>query len=119
MLPVLAALGLFLTPFKATLTAPTHRPKVNARWSYSVSVVDSAGKPLRARLTAQVVDPFGGTHPVQVGTSTKNIVRLPFRGTFRDFVQWPPESRGFKLTFRATVTSGGRSVELTYWVRPR
>jgi hypothetical protein len=119
MLAVLAALGLFLTPFKATLSAPTHHPKVNARWSYSVRVVGPAGKPLRARLTAQVVDPFGGTHPVEVGTSTKDIVRLPFKGTFRDFVQWPPESRGFRLTFRVAVMSAGRTVELTYWVRPR
>ena len=119
MIPVLAVLPVSAAPFKATLTAPTHVPKVNARWSYSVRAVDPAGKAVRGRITVQVLDPFGGVHPVEFGDTTKNVVRFPFNGTFKDFVRWPLEARGFKLSLRVTVASGGRAVRLTYWVTPR
>jgi hypothetical protein len=118
MVILVAALAL-AAPFKVTLVAPTHTPKVNARWNYSVRAVDAVGKPLRGRVTVQIVDPFGGVHPVAFGNTVRNIVNLPFRGTFRDFVRWPRESRGFRLTFRITVASGGKAVRRTYWVKPR
>ncbi len=92
---------------KVTLTAPGHTPKVNVHWSYSVSAT-SGGKPAPAKVTAQIVDPIGGVHPVQFGTSTKNIVNWPFKGTFRDFIIWPPSSAvGIPLTFRLTVQVRG------------
>jgi len=116
---LLAALAALAVPFKVTFTAPTHAPKVNERWNYSVRAVDAGGKPLRARLSAQVVDPFGGVHPVEFGASTKNVVNIPFTGTFRDYVKWPPESKGFRLRFRVSVRSSGKVVRLTYWIRPR
>ena len=116
---LLAAALVAAAPFNVTLTAPTHTPKASARWAYTVRATDQKGHVVRGRITVQVVDPFGGVHPAQVGRTTKNIVNLPFRGTFRDFVEWPAESRGFKLTFRVTVTSGGKAVRTTYWVRPR
>jgi hypothetical protein len=115
----LIAAVLALAPFHVTLTAPTHTPKANSRWKYAVRAVDRRGKAVHGRITVQVVDPFGGVHPAQFGTTTKNIVNFPFKGTFHDFVEWPSESRGFKLTFRVTVTSGGKSVRTTYWVKPR
>ena len=115
----LAAALIVLTPFKVSLEAPTHRPKVNARWFYTVKAVDSSGKPLKGRLTVQVVDPFGGVHPVEFGNTQRNIVNFRFTGRFRDYVKWPAESRGFRLRFRVTVTSGGRAVRLTYWIKPR
>jgi hypothetical protein len=70
-------------------------------------------------VTVQIVDPFGGVHPVQFGNTKRNIVNFRFTGTFRDFVKWPRASRGFRLTFRATVTSGGKAVRVRYWVKPR
>jgi hypothetical protein len=115
----LAAALLVLTPFKVTLKAPTHTPKVNSRWNYSVLAVDRAGKPLKARLTVQIVDPFGGAHPVELGKTHRNVVDLGFTGRFRDYVEWPAESRGFRLTFRVTVRSGGKTARVGYWVRPR
>jgi hypothetical protein len=119
MAALFAALALATPAFHVTFTAPTHTPKVAARWNYTVTATDRAGKQLRARITAQVVDPFGGVHPVEYGSSTRNITNIRFTGTFRDYVEWPSESRGFKLTFRVTVTSGGKAVRTTYWVRPR
>ena len=118
MVPLLVALAL-APPFKVALAAPTHTPKANARWTWAVRAVDLAGKPLKGRLTAQVVDPFGGVHPVEFGKSTKPITNLRFAGTYRDFVEWPSEARGFKLTFRVTVASAGKAVRTTYWVKPR
>ena len=106
-------------PFRATLTAPTHTPKVNVHWRYAITVTDLKSKPIRARLTVQVVDPFGMAHPVEFGTSTRNIVNWPFVGVFRDFAVWPPESRGFRLTFRAIVKTAKGKVTLTYWVKSR
>lgn len=121
---LIAALALVLTPaaaaapFKATLTAPTHTPKVNAYWYYTVHATRN-GKPIRATVTVQIVDSFGGAHPVQYDNTTKNIVNRPFTGKFRDYVQFPPDSRGFKVTFRAIVRALHAKVTLTYWVKPR
>jgi hypothetical protein len=106
-------------PFHATLKAYTHAPKVTAHWPYEVHVTDAAGHPLRARLTVQIVDPFGGIHPVEFDCCKRNIVDHPFRGVFRDRVEYPPEARGFKVTFRAIVKVGARKVLLNYWVKPR
>ena len=38
-------------PFKATLHAPTHTPRVNKPWPISIRVTDRSGHPIRARLT--------------------------------------------------------------------
>jgi len=116
---LLAAALVAAAPFKVTLTAPTHTPKATARWVYSVRATDAKGRLVKGQITVQIVDPFGGAHPVQFGRTTRNIVNFPFRGTFRDFVQWPAESRGFKLTFRVTVKSGGKAVRTNYWIKPR
>jgi hypothetical protein len=105
--------------FRATFTAPTHTPKANAKWYYTVRVRNLQGKPIRATITAQVVDPFGGVHPVQYGSTTKNITNRPFTGVFRDYVQFPPESQGLRVTFRAIVKALGGKRVLTYWVKPR
>jgi hypothetical protein len=105
-------------PVTATFTAATHTPKVNAKWFYSVRVT-RGGKPVRATVTPQIVDPFGGVHPVPFGCCTKNVVNHPFTGVFKDYAIYPPESRGFKLTFRVTIRVGAVRRVLTYWVRAR
>jgi hypothetical protein len=101
-----------------SLVAPTHTPAVNAKWSYSLRAA-KAGAPVRATVTVQIVDPFGGVHAVELGCCKRKIVNLPFSGTFRDYIRFPPESRGFKLTLRFTVRAAGVKRVVTYWVRPR
>ena len=125
LLPAVAALALVpvsqagaAAPFKAVLTAATHTPKVNAKWYYTVRATRN-GKPIRATLTVQVVDSFGGVHPAQYDNTNKNIVNRPFTGVFRDYNQFPPESRGFRLTVRATVKALGAKVVLKYWIQAR
>lgn len=106
-------------PFKVTLTAPTHAPAVNKRWPYEVRVVDSSGKPMPAKITAQVVDPIGAVHAVEFGLSHKTVTNWPIRGIFKDFVIWPPDSQGFQLTFRVIVTAAGGKQTLTYPVKAK
>ncbi len=103
---------------KVAVTAPGHTPKIGVHWNYSVSVT-RAGAPAAATVTAQIVDPIGGVHPVERGNSTKNIVNWPFKGTFSDFIIWPASSAvGLPLTFRLTVRSDGATKVIRYVVTP-
>jgi hypothetical protein len=115
----LAAAGSLLAaaPVQATLTAPTHTPKIKTRWYYTVRVTQG-GEPAGAKITAQIVDPIGGVHPVEFGPTTKKITNFPFKGTFRDYIIWPPESRGVPLTFRVIVRVATVKKTLLYRVTP-
>ena len=113
-----ARTGASASTFRASLSAPTHTPKANVKWRYAVHA-SRDGKPVRARLTAQIVDPIGGTHPVLYANTKRKLVNWPFRGTFRDYATWPGSSRGIPLTFRVTVVSGGDRRVLRYRVTPR
>ena len=106
------------TAVKVTLTAPGHAPRIGQRWAYAVHAT-SGGKPVAGRITAQIVDPLGGAHAVNFGTTSKPIVNRPFTGVFRDFVLWPGSSRGIPLRFRVTVVAGGAKKVIDYPVTPR
>jgi hypothetical protein len=120
----LVALALPLTAgsttpaFKIKFTAPTHTPKVNQRWPWSIKVTTNAGRLLPARISAVVIDPIGGIHPVEFGCCKNRFVTdVGIMGTFRDFVQYPLAAKGYRITFRVTVktTLGRRAVR--YWVK--
>ncbi len=108
----LAVLGLVVVPvalaatgWRATLKAPAANPKVNVKWHYSVTAKDLKGHSLTGTVTATLTDPIGGVHPIDYGPSkpVRPITNWPFKGTFRDYVTFPPESRGFPLTLRWAV----------------
>src|ERR687887_1621975 len=106
--------------FRVSLSAPTHTPRAGAaKWWYVVRATTLAGRPLSGRLTVAVVDPLGTAHYAEVGTTRRKLRNYPFAGRYRDFAQWPAASRGFRLTFRVTVRSLGRSRTVSYWVKPR
>jgi len=105
-------------PLHVTLAAPGHAPRVATHWNYTVRATRD-GKPVAARLTAQIVDPIGGRHPITFDASTKPITNWPFKGTFRDYVTWPSSSRGVPLTLRLVVRSGGQTKVIRYGVVPR
>jgi hypothetical protein len=113
-LELLVALAL---PFKATLHAPTHTPRVNRPWPIWIRVTDRAGRPIRARLTMRFL--FAG---VPVGKVDNGRV-YTFTGTWRERkgeeITFPAEGRGHRLTFQALVTARGRTAKLNYWVQPR
>ena len=105
--------------FRLTLAAPTHTPPAGkAKWWYVVRAT-AAGKPVRGKLTVEVVDPLGTAHVAEVGTTTRKLRGYPFSGRYRDFAQWPPAARGYRLTFRVIVAARGESRTVDYWVRPR
>ena len=111
-------LGGSAAPVRVAIVAPNSTPKVNTHWNYTVRV-SSGGKPVSGRLTEQIVDPLGGSHPVQLGLTKTNITNRPIKGTFRDFIIWPASSRGIPLTLRVVVTVGQGKHVLTYSVTPR
>ena len=106
-------------PLKDTLSGPSHSPKINKRWYYVVKVTQS-GKPARVKITAQIVDPLGGTHPVEFGPTTKKIINWPITGTYRDYIIWPTSSRGIPLKLRITLVGAhGTRAVVSYAVVPR
>ena len=105
--------------FKATLIASTHTPKVNTNWFYVLSVTDAKGKLVKASVTAQLVDPFGGVHAVEFGCCKATLAKHMFTGVFGDYVKFPPEAQGVKLVFRLTVTALGAKRVLAYRINPR
>jgi len=105
-------------PLKVAVVAPGHTPTIGKRWYYTVHAT-RGGKPVRGRLTAVIVDPIGTSHPVEFGTSTKQITNIAFSGTFRDFIIWPADALGIPLTLRITVRSGGGKAGYDYHVIPR
>jgi len=116
---IIVALGLLVvSPLQVTLTASGHTPTVNTRWGYAVRAT-TQGKPVSARLTAEIVDPIGGSHFVQFGKTTKNVRNWPFKGEFRDFIIWPRSSRGIPLKLRITVRTAAAKKIVTYAVIPR
>jgi hypothetical protein len=120
----MAVLAAALASLVVTFTAPGHSPRIGTsetvgpKWYYVVKVTQ-AGRPVPARLTLQIVDPLGTAHPVQVAMSAAPITSYPIRGTYRDFLIFPPASRGIPLTIRATIVSGAARRVLTYVVTPR
>jgi hypothetical protein len=106
-------------PFRATLTAPTHTPKVNARWYYTVHLTDLKGRALRGTVTAQIKDPLGNLHYSTYDGTNRNIRNFPFTGRFRDYAQFPAASAGFTLTVRVTVKAKGAQRVLNWWIRAR
>jgi hypothetical protein len=94
------------TTLHVGLATTTSKPKAGVHWPYTVTARLN-GKPAKGTVTAQIVDPLGTVHPVQFGANTKNVTRIPFKGTFKDWVIWPKDAIGYPLTFRVIVRSGG------------
>ena len=103
--------------FKATLSAPTHRPHVNRPWPVTIRATDAGGHPIRARLTMRLL--YNG---IAVGKVDNGRV-YTFSGVWREKkgaeIEYPSESRGQRLTFQALITARGQTVKLNYWVKPR
>jgi hypothetical protein len=117
MLALIGVLVALSAPFKATLDAPTHTPRINTPWVISIRVVDLQGHPIRARLTMRFL--YAG---VPVGKVDNGRV-YTFVATWREKkgqeIKFPTASRGQRLTFQALVTARGHTTKLNYWVQPR
>ncbi len=117
-----APAGAAKLPFKATLTAAGHSPKVKSTWKYHVRVTDLKGHPIAAKISSFIVDPLGTKHPVEFdGTGTNPIVKnYSFFGNFCDSITWPVSSGvGVTLKFETVIVTAGGRTTLAYAVAPR
>ena len=117
---LLAPAAATAAPARVVFRAPTHTPKVNVRWPWSITVSTQAGTPLAATISVAIVDPLGGVHPVEYDCcKEKFITNVKIKGRFADKVIYPLASKGFRVVFRVTVkTAGGRRV-VNYWIKAR
>ena len=100
-----------LLPFRATLTAPTHTPRVGQAWGYAVFVRDLAGHRIGGVVVPQVIY---RRHKIDT------VGWLKFKnGVFRRAYRWPAVDRGRSLVFRVTVIAKGGSKRLEYRVNVR
>ena len=93
---------------KVAVKAPTHRPKANAPWHYSVAVT-AKGKPQPARIYLQIM--YRGNSVGNIGT---HIVP---NGKWAETIRWPAASRGHNLVFSVRAVSNGRFAEAKYPIR--
>jgi hypothetical protein len=104
--------------FNVAFHAAKHTPKVNERWPWSVRVTTKAGKPMAATISAVVVDPIGGVHPVEYGCCKKKfITNVKIKGRFADYVQYPLAAKGYRVTFRVIVKTALGTRTVKYWVK--
>ena len=107
-------------PPRVVFRAPTHTPKVNVRWPWSITVSTQAGTPLAATISVAIVDPLGGVHPVEYDCCKKRFITdVKIKGRFADKVIYPLASRGFKVVFRVTVKTPGGRRAVNYWIKAR
>ena len=130
--PALLVLGLLLVPAavaapattgagpRVVFHAPTHTPKVNVRWPWSITVSTVARAPLAATISAAIVDPIGGVHPVEYDCCKKKfITNVKIKGRFADKVIYPLASKGYRVVFRVTVKTRLGTRVVNYWVKAR
>ena len=101
--------------FRASLTATSHTPTVNARWTYYVAARTLKGKRLHASAHVQVFER---------GKRVNIIGWHQFTGSYHQGYRWPISSRGHRFTFQvlliATGANGKKSqLKLNYAVSPR
>jgi hypothetical protein len=113
-----------LSPVRATMTTSSTKPVADTPWRYTIVVENRAGEPLAAKVRLQVLR---GDEVVRCWNKTALKVCsganagtwIPFTGKRTGIIVWPAEAAGLKLTFRAIVVTGSRSLRLRAPVRVR
>jgi hypothetical protein len=114
---VVATSATAATPIRAKLTTSTAAPAVGQPWRYTVTVRNTAGKPLAARMRLQlllgttVVGCWRGGEMAQCLDGSKGDW-ISFRGKRSGVLRFPAESVGVRLTFRATVKASRQTRNL-------
>ena len=101
--------------FRASLTATTHTPTVNARWTYYVSARTLKGKRLHGSAHVQVFER---------GKRVNIIGWHQFTGSYHQSYRWPVSTRRHKYVFQVVVIATGANgkksqLRLNYAVSPR
>jgi hypothetical protein len=102
---------------RVTIAAPTHHPRVNAKWPVTVRALNGYGQEVHATLTMRIL--FNGS---PVGKVDNGRV-YHFFGTWREKpgqeITWPKSSRGQPLAFEAIVRAQHETVKQTYAITVR
>ena len=101
--------------FRATLTATTHSPTVNQRWTYYISARTLKGRRLHGSAHVQVFER---------GRRVNIIGWHQFTGSYHQNYRWPASTRGHKYIFQAVVIATGANgkksqLRLNYAVSPK
>ena len=101
--------------FRGSLTASSHTPTVNQRWTYTISARTLKGKRLKASAHIQVFER---------GKRVNIIGWRQFTGTLKQSFRWSPKTRGHRYTFQALLIATGANkkkaqLRLNYAVTPR
>jgi hypothetical protein len=101
--------------FRASLTATSHTPTVNGRWTYYISARTLKGKRLHGSAHVQVFER---------GKRVNIIGWHEFTGSYHQGYRWPVSTRGHKYVFQALIIATGAngkksSLKLNYAVSPK
>jgi hypothetical protein len=101
--------------FRASLTATTHAPTVNQRWTYYISARTLKGKRLHGSAHVQVFER---------GRRVNIIGWHQFTGSYHQNYRWPASTRGHTYIFQAVVIATGANgkksqLRLNYSVAPK
>jgi hypothetical protein len=92
-------------PMKATLTGENHNPKINTKWSYTVTATDANGKPLSGKIETAFT--YNGT---VVGKESPYVHDFT-DGKITNQVTYPAQSLNEPIAIQVTViTSLGTKV---------
>lgn len=100
------------SPVRVTISAPTHNPRVNAKWPVTVRVTNAAGQPIRATLTMRIL--YGGSPVGKVDNGRVYHVVGSWHEQKGQEITWPAASRGQPLQFEAIVTARHMTVKRTW-----
>jgi hypothetical protein len=101
--------------FRASLTATSHTPTVNGRWTYYVSARTLKGRRLHGSAHVQVFER---------GKRVNIIGWHQFTGSYHQGYRWPVSTRGHSYVFQVVVIATGANgkksqLRLNYSVSPR
>jgi len=113
----LASTAAAANPVKASLTTSSAKPVVDQPWRWTVTVRNSAGKPLAAKMRLQIL-----LGPTVVGCWKRTAMTqctdanvgtwIAFKGKRSGVITWPALSLGIKLTFQAVVVVDTKTLRL-------
>ena len=101
----LAGSALAAAPLAVAFKPLAAGPKINVKWPY--------------RITATLIDPLAQEHQVLDGANKPLKARAAKGGVLSERILFPPESKGFTLTLRFTVTAGGSKKVTEVAVTPK
>ena len=109
---------------RATMTTSSIEPLVGEPWRYTITVKDSDGSPLAARVRLQVVrgDRVVGCRKraaIVRCSGPRSGKWIAFKGRHTETILWPAFSVGVGLTFKATILSDTRTLLLGAPVKSR